>query len=148
MESRKWYRWTYLQGRSLRCRHREQICGHSGGRGMRWTGTWVDIYIYILVVYIYILVVYIYTCWHIYIYIYIYIYLLFSHSVKSNWSPPDSSVHGISQEIILQWVAIYFSRESSQPRDWPSISYISCISGQVRYRWATREAPIYTLRAC
>ena len=33
-------------------------------------------------------------------------------------SPPVSSVHGILQIRILEWVAIPFSRESSQPRDW------------------------------
>ena len=32
-------------------------------------------------------------------------------------SLPGSSVHGISQEKILEWVAISFSRGSSQPRD-------------------------------
>ena len=32
-------------------------------------------------------------------------------------SPPGSSVHGISQERILEWVAISSSRGSSQPRD-------------------------------
>ena len=32
-------------------------------------------------------------------------------------SPPGSSVHGISQARILEWVAISFSRGSSQPRD-------------------------------
>ena len=32
-------------------------------------------------------------------------------------SPPDSSVHGILQANILEWVAIFFSRESFQPRD-------------------------------
>ena len=32
-------------------------------------------------------------------------------------SPPGSSVHGISQARILKWVAISFSRGSSQPRD-------------------------------
>ena len=32
-------------------------------------------------------------------------------------SPPDSSVHGISQARILEWVAISFSRGSSRPRD-------------------------------
>ena len=34
-------------------------------------------------------------------------------------SPPDSSVHGILQPRILEWVAISFSRGSSQPRDQP-----------------------------
>ena len=32
-------------------------------------------------------------------------------------SPPGSSVHGILQARILEWVAIPFSRGSSQPRD-------------------------------
>ena len=32
-------------------------------------------------------------------------------------SPPGSSVHGIFQARILEWVAISFSRGSSQPRD-------------------------------
>ena len=41
-------------------------------------------------------------------------------------SPPGSSVHGISQARILQWAAISFSRESSQPRDQTSIS---CLAG-------------------
>ena len=31
-----------------------------------------------------------------------------------DYSPPDSSVHGISQARILEWVAISFSRGSSQ----------------------------------
>ena len=30
-------------------------------------------------------------------------------------SPPDSSIHGILQARILEWVAISFSRDSSQP---------------------------------
>ena len=32
-------------------------------------------------------------------------------------SPPGSSVHGILQARMLEWVAISFSRRSSQPRD-------------------------------
>jgi len=32
-------------------------------------------------------------------------------------SPPGCSVHGILQAKILEWVAIPFSRGSSQPRD-------------------------------
>ena len=35
-----------------------------------------------------------------------------------NYSPLGSSVHGILQARILGWVAIPFSRGSSQPRDW------------------------------
>ena len=38
--------------------------------------------------------------------------------------PPGSSVLGISQARILEWVAISFSRGSSWPRDWTCISHI------------------------
>ena len=34
-----------------------------------------------------------------------------------NWGLPGSSVHGIFQTRVLEWVAISFSRGSSQPRD-------------------------------
>ena len=44
-----------------------------------------------------------------------------------DWSPPGSSLHGISQARILEWVAIFSSRRSSQPRDRTSVSYISWI---------------------
>ena len=53
-------------------------------------------------------------------------------------SPPGSSVHGISQARILEWVVILFSRGSPQPRDWTCISHI--VSGFFTI-WATREAP-------
>ena len=55
-------------------------------------------------------------------------------------SPSGSSVHGILQARILEWVAISFSRGSSRPRNWTRISYVSCIGRWVLYRWATREA--------
>ena len=51
-------------------------------------------------------------------------------------SLPGSSIHGIFQARILEWVAISFSR-SSQPRDW---TWISCIVGSRSFTiWATRE---------
>ena len=37
-------------------------------------------------------------------------------------SLPGSSVHGILQAIILEWVASPFSSGSSQPRDWTCVS--------------------------
>ena len=40
-------------------------------------------------------------------------------------SPPESSVHGILQARILEWVAISFSRGSSLPRDGTRVSYIA-----------------------
>ena len=41
-----------------------------------------------------------------------------------NCSQPSSSVHGILQARILEWVAISFSMGSSQPRDWTQVSRI------------------------
>ena len=38
--------------------------------------------------------------------------------------PPGSSIHGISQARILEWAAISFTKESSQPRDRTRISCI------------------------
>ena len=52
-------------------------------------------------------------------------------------SPPGSSVHGILQARILEWVAISFSRGYSQPRD---RTQVSRIAGRCFNLWATREA--------
>ena len=52
----------------------------------------------------------------------------------------DYAVHGLLQARILEWVAIPFSRESSQPRDW---TWASCIAGRFFTSWATREVPEY-----
>ena len=52
-------------------------------------------------------------------------------------SPPGSSVYGIFQARILEWVAISFSRGSSWLRDW---THVSCIAGRCFTLWATREA--------
>ena len=57
-----------------------------------------------------------------------------------DYSPQGSSVHGISQARILEWVAISFSRGSSWPRNW---TYISCIAGRFFTIWATREAQVF-----
>ena len=45
-------------------------------------------------------------------------------------SPPGSSVHGILQAGILEWVAIAFSRGSSRPRD---RTQVSCIAARFFY---------------
>ena len=55
-------------------------------------------------------------------------------------SPPGSSVHGILQARVLEWVAIPFSRGSSQPRDQ---TQVSCIAGRHFILRATREAHTY-----
>ena len=50
-----------------------------------------------------------------------------------DWGPPGSSVHGTLQARILEWVAISYSRASSQPRDWTDISWASWIGRQPGY---------------
>ena len=52
-------------------------------------------------------------------------------------SPPGSSLHGIFQARILEWVAFSFSRGSSRPTDQ---TQVSCIVGRRFTLWATREA--------
>ena len=44
-------------------------------------------------------------------------------------SPPGSSVHGISQARILEWVSISYSRESSQPRNQTHDSVSPALAG-------------------
>ena len=48
-------------------------------------------------------------------------------------NPPGSSVHGILQARILEWVAMPSSGGFSQPRDQTHVSYILCIGGLVLY---------------
>ena len=48
-------------------------------------------------------------------------------------SPPASSVHGILQARILEWVAISSSKGSSRSREWTSVFYISCTGRQALY---------------
>ena len=55
-------------------------------------------------------------------------------------SPPGSSVHGILQARILEWVAMPSSRGSSQPRDQTQVSHIV---GRFFIVWATGEAHEY-----
>ena len=55
-------------------------------------------------------------------------------------SPPGSSVLGILQARLLKWVAMPFSRESSQPRDQ---TQVSLIAGRFFTIWASREAQAY-----
>ena len=50
-----------------------------------------------------------------------------------DWSPPGSSVHGILQARILEWVAISFSRGSSWRRD---RTWVSCIAGRFFTIWS------------
>ena len=58
-------------------------------------------------------------------------------------SIPGSSVHGIFQARILEWVAISFFRGSSWPRDW---TWVSHVAGRCFTIWATGEALIFKQR--
>ena len=60
-------------------------------------------------------------------------------SVQTLCNPMDCSLSGLSihrilQAKVLEWVAISFSRGSSQPRDW---TWVSCIADSRFTVWAT-----------
>ena len=55
-------------------------------------------------------------------------------------SPRGSSLHGILQARILEWVALLFSRKSYQTRDW---TQDSCITDRFFTIWATRQVLTY-----
>ena len=91
---------------------------------------------------------YTYTHTHTHTYIYICACLVAQSMSDSDpmdcSSPSGTSVHGILQTKILEWVAIPFSRGSSWPRDWTGVP---CVTGRFFTIWATREAlgsPMYT----
>ena len=46
---------------------------------------------------------------------------------------PGSSLHGIFQVIVLEWVAMPFSDGSPRPRDWIHVSCVSCTGRRVLY---------------
>ena len=50
-----------------------------------------------------------------------------------DYSPPGSSVHGMLQARIMEWITMPSSRESSWPSDWTHVSYVSCIGRQALY---------------
>ena len=53
--------------------------------------------------------------------------------------PPSSSVHGILQARMLEWIAMRSSRGSSQPRNQTQVSHIA---GRFFTAWATREVQL------
>ena len=73
-------------------------------------------------------------------------YIILSCSVMSDslylmdCSLPGSSVHGIFQARILEWVAVSYSRGSSRPRDRTCVSCISCFGRQILYHCTTWKA--------
>ena len=65
-----------------------------------------------------------------------------------NCSAPGSTVHGVVQARILEWVAISSSRGSSKPRDQTRISFISCVGRWILYHCATWEALVIVTKSC
>ena len=55
-------------------------------------------------------------------------------------SLPCSSVHGIFQARIVEWVAISSSKAYSRPKDQTLVSCCSCIGRQILYHSVTWEA--------
>ena len=53
-----------------------------------------------------------------------------------DWSLPGSSIRGIFRARILEWVAISFSRRSSQPREW---TRVFCTVSRPLYRLSTQN---------
>ena len=60
-------------------------------------------------------------------------------------SLPGSSVHGILQTRILEWVAISSSGGSSQPRDWTHVSYVPALAGGFFTTGTTWEVQVLVL---
>ena len=70
--------------------------------------------------------------------------LILCDSMNSN--PPGSSVHGIVQARLLEWVAISSSRGSSLSRDRTRVSFVSCTARQILCHWVTWEVHINNIK--
>ena len=60
-------------------------------------------------------------------------------------SPPGSSVHGILQAKILEWISMLSSRESSLSRDHTHVSCSSCLAGRLFYLLTLQGSPLLIL---
>ena len=85
-------------------------------------------------------------------------YLILTHKLEWKWklvaqsclalcdpldcSPPGSSVCGILQARILEWVAISYSRGSSWPRERTQVCCVSCTGGQVVCHYCHLGSPL------
>ena len=65
----------------------------------------------------------------------------------TDYSPPGSSIHGILQARILEWVAMPSSRGPSRPRDWTCISSVDLRWQAGSALWAPPGKP-QCLRGC
>ena len=62
--------------------------------------------------------------------------------------PMDSSVHGIFQARILEWVAISSSWGSSQPRDQTHVSWVSCLVGSFFTAESLNQIKVRIMSVC
>ena len=74
----------------------------------------------------------------IYVGILICVYVKVAQSRPTLCSPMDYTVHGVLQARILKWVAIPYSRGSSQPRDGTQVSHIA---GRFFYQLSHKGSP-------
>ena len=72
----------------------------------------------------------------------VFCYTVLSDCESMNYSPPGSSIHGIFQERILEWVTIPSSRNSSLPRAPIRVSLPPVLAG--RFFTAEPHIPICT----
>ena len=63
-------------------------------------------------------------------------------------SSPDSSVHGVFQARILEWMAISSSRGSSRPRNQIHVFCVSWIGRWILYHWATWDSDVAKFSKC
>jgi len=106
---------------------------HGVAKSRTWLSNWTEQFKYSWIFYN--------TCVCVCVRMYMYLVLSDSETSK-DYSPPGSSIHGISQQEywsglparILEWVAISFFRESSQPRDQTHVCFIG-------RRFLTTETP-------
>ena len=80
--------------------------------------------------------IYMCPCWH--------TQLCLTVCCPMDYCLSGSSVHGILQARVLEWVAILFSRGSSWSRDQTWVSCISCIGRQVLYQLSHQRSPMST----
>ena len=65
---------------------------------------------------------------------YLYVLSHVPHLWPMDCSWPCNSVHRISQARVLEWIAMSYSRGSSQPGSW---TRVSCIGSQILYHYTT-----------
>ena len=65
-----------------------------------------------------------------------------------NYSPPGSSIHGILQARILEWIAMTCSRLSPWLKHQTHISYDSCFGRQVFFTISTTWEALYFIHEC